>query len=221
VNSITASTVLPNALVSLGCGKGQRLTIMAENCSKYLEAYFAAAKLGMSVTPINTRLGDEELVFIINDSDATGLIVGDGYEEKVAGLRPKLKNIATWVSFDKPIEGFLDYDTLLAGASDAEPDLDLYDVQEDDLAILMYTGGTTGLPKGVMLSHRNTMTSGIASALSMNLNCNDATCYVLPIFHVSWWPILAVMLVCGKVCINRKPNLDMIFKLIQDENAHI
>jgi len=111
-----------NALVSLGCGKGQRLTIMAENCSKYLEAYFAAAKLGMSVTPINTRLGDEELVFIINDSDATGLIVGDGYEEKVAGLRPKLKNIATWVSFDKPIEGFLDYDTLLAGASDAEPD---------------------------------------------------------------------------------------------------
>jgi len=49
-----------NALVALGCKKGDRLTVMADNCSKYLEAYFAAAKLGMSVTPLNTRLGDDE-----------------------------------------------------------------------------------------------------------------------------------------------------------------
>ncbi len=208
-----------NALVALGCKKGQRLTVIADNCSKYLEAYFAAAKLGMSVTPLNTRLGDDEIVFIINDSEATRLIVGDGYEEKVRILMPKLKNIETRISFDNPLDGFLDYDSLLMEASDVEPDLDEYDVQEDDLAILMYTGGTTGLPKGVMLSHRNCMLSGIQAALGMNLNRDDATCYVLPIFHVSWWPILAIMIVCGKVCINRKPNLDIIFKLIQDEKC--
>ncbi len=208
-----------NALIALGCKQGDRLTIMADNCAKYLEAYFAAAKLGMTVTPLNTRLGDEELVFIMNDSEATRLVVGDGYEEKVRILMPKLKNIETWISFDNPLDGFLDYDALLAGATDDEPDPDLYDVQEDDLAILMYTGGTTGLPKGVMLSHRNCMISGITAALSMSLNPDDSTCYVLPIFHVSWWPILAIMLVCGKVCINRKPNLDVIFKLIQDEKC--
>ena len=208
-----------NALVAVGCKKSQRLTVMADNCSKYLEAYFAAAKLGMSVTPLNTRLGDDEIVFIINDSEATRLIVGDGYEEKVRILMPKLKNIETWISFDNHLDGFLDYDSLLKDATEAEPDLDEYDVQEDDLAILMYTGGTTGLPKGVMLSHRNCMLSGTMAALSMNLNRDDATCYVLPIFHVSWWPILAIMTVCGKVCINRKPDLDIIFKLIQDEKC--
>jgi long-chain acyl-CoA synthetase len=208
-----------NALLALGCKKGQRLTVLADNCSKYLEAYFAAAKLGMSVTPLNTRLGDDEIVFIANDSEATRLIVGDGYEEKVRTLMPKLKNIKTWVSFDNPLDGFLNYETLLANSSYEEPDLDIYDVQEDDLAILMYTGGTTGLPKGVMLSHRNCVLSGTQAALAMNLNRDDATCYVLPIFHVSWWPILAIMAVCGKVCINRKPNLDMIFKLIQDEKC--
>ena len=208
-----------NALVALGCKKGGRLTIMADNCSKYLEAYFAAAKLGMSVTPLNIRLSDDEIVFIVNDSEASLLVVGDGYEEKVQSIRPKLKYITTWISFDKPVDGFLDYDALLEKASHDEPDLDLYDVQEDDLTILMYTGGTTGLPKGVMLSHRNTMLAGTMAALSMNLNRDDSTCYVLPIFHVSWWPILAVMNVCGKVCINRKPNLDTIFHLIQDEKC--
>jgi long-chain acyl-CoA synthetase len=208
-----------NALVALGCRKGGRITVMADNCSKYLEAYFAAAKLGMSVTPLNTRLADDEIVFIINDSEATLLVVGDGYEEKVRALTSKLGNVKTWISFDNPLDGFLDYDSLLKEAPVTEPDLDEYDVQEDDLAILMYTGGTTGLTKGVMLSHRNCLLSGTMAALSMNLNRDDATCYVLPIFHVSWWPILAIMTVCGKVCINRKPNLDMIFKLIQDEKC--
>ncbi len=208
-----------NALIALGCRKGERLTIMADNCSNYLEVYFAAAKLGMSVTPLNTRLGDDEIVFIINDSEASLLIVGDGYEDKIQSMKPKLKNIKNWISFEKLSEGFLYYAALVEKAPDTEPDLDLYDVREDDLAILMYTGGTTGRPKGVMLSHRNAMISGTVAALSMNLNRDDATCYVLPIFHVSWWPILAIMMVCGKVCINRKPDLDAIFKLIQDEKC--
>ena len=101
----------------------------------------------------------------------------------------------------------------------AEPDLDKYNVQEDDLAILMYTGGTTGLPKGVMLSHRSAVLAGISAALGNGFTEDDSTCFVLPIFHVSWWPILAILLVGGKVCINRKPNLDTIFKLIQDEKC--
>ena len=104
-------------------------------------------------------------------------------------------------------------------ASAAEPDPDKYDVQEDDLAILMYTGGTTGLPKGVMLSHRSADSGRDIIGLACGFSEEDSTCFVLPIFHVSWWPILAYLLVGGKVCINRKPNLEMILKLIQDEKC--
>lgn len=208
-----------HTLTGLGCVKGDRVAVMADNCSKYLEAYFAAAKIGMSVTPVNVRLGDDEVAFIVNDSEASVFIVGDGYEDRAATIRERLTAVRTWISFDKPLEGFLPYDGLLAKASDREPDADVFIVDENDLAILMYTGGTTGLPKGVMLSHRNAVTAGIASALQGGVTKDDSTCFVLPIFHVSWWPILVMFLVGGKVCINRKPNLDTIFKLIEDEQC--
>ncbi|MGD0275422.1 MAG: long-chain-fatty-acid--CoA ligase [Syntrophales bacterium] len=208
-----------NALVKLHYGKGNRVAIMAENCSKYLEAYFAAAKIGMSVTPINIRLGDDEIIYILKDSEASLFIVGDAHEARAVKLREQMKNIKTWITFDNAIQDFLDYEALLKDSTDDEPDIDLYDVQEDDLAVLMYTGGTTGLPKGVMLSHRNVMLSGIVAALSMGLTRDDSTCFVLPIFHVSWWPILAIMVVGGKACINRRPSLESIFKLIEEEKC--
>jgi len=208
-----------HALLGLGCSKGDRVAIMADNCAKYLEAYFAAAKPGMSVTPLNVRLGDDEIVFIVNESEARIFIVGDGYEERAEKISGKLSSIEQLISFDNPCPGFHAYEELLAQASDEEPDRNVYDVDEDDLAILMYTGGTTGVPKGVMLSHRSALLSGIAPALHGGLTKEDSTCFVLPIFHVSWWPILAVLLVGGKVCINRRPDLDTIFKLIQDEKC--
>ncbi len=208
-----------HALLGLGCSKGDRLAVMADNCAKYLEAYFAAAKLGMSVTPLNVRLGDDEIVFIVNDSESTLFMVGDGYEERLANIRGKLSSVEGYVAFDNAFPGFDAYEELLADASTDEPAPDRYDVDEDDLAILMYTGGTTGTPKGVMLSHRNVLLSGIAPALQAGVGKDDSTCFVLPIFHVSWWPVLMMLLIGGKVCINRRPDLDAIFRLIQDEKC--
>ena len=208
-----------NFLIESGCKKGDGLAVMADNCAKYLEVYFSAAKIGVRVTPINVRLGDDEIAFIINDSETTFIAVGDGYEGKFEKIKDSLKKIKTWVTLDNYMPGFLDYEKLLGQSSVVEPDIDKYDVQENDLAILMYTGGTTGLPKGVMLSHRSAMLAGISAALLSGFRDDDSTCFVLPIFHVSWWPILAILLVGGKVCINRKPDLDMIFKLIEDEKC--
>jgi len=208
------------ALIGLGCGKGQRMTILADNCAKYLEAYFAAAKLGMTVTPLNTRLADEEIGYIVQDCEATIFVVGDGFEAKLKTMQPAFTNIKTWISFDNSIDGFLQYEDLLAAATETEIDQDQYPVDENEMAILMYTGGTTGLPKGVMLSHRSFMIAGTVAAMSMGSIAKiDSTCYVLPLFHVSLWTVLAILSICGKVCINRKPDLDAIFKLIQDEKC--
>src|SRR5512135_3550141 len=66
-----------HALLGLGCRKGDHVAVIADNCAKYLEAYFGAAKIGMSVTPLNVRPGDEEIVFVVNDSESTVLFVGD------------------------------------------------------------------------------------------------------------------------------------------------
>jgi long-chain acyl-CoA synthetase len=123
------------------------------------------------------------------------------------------------LSLDSAADGFVSYEAALAQASAEELDPERYPVSEDDLAVLMYTGGTTGTPKGVMLTHRNVMAAAIATDLQCGFTRDDATCFVLPIFHVSWWPILSLLLVGGKVVIVRRPDLAEILRLVQDERC--
>lgn len=207
---------LVNALKTLGIGSMDRLAILSENTHKYLEIYFAAGKLGISVTPLNFRLADPEIIHITNDSESTVLFVGDGYEERVMEIAGSLIGIGKWIAMDNRASGFDFYEDLLAEASTEEPDSD---TDEEDLAILMYTGGTTGLPKGVVMSHRALMGGFIGAALSFSFTKQDTTCFILPLFHVSFWPAFAVLLVGGKVVIVRRPQVDAILKLIQDEKC--
>jgi len=207
---------LANALLGLGVAKGDRLTILAENTHKYLEIYFAAAKIGLSATPLNFRLSDQELLHIVNDSEATCFFAGDGYEDRARKMKGSAAAIQHWIAMDSAVEGHHRYEELLASAASEEPDRE---PDEQEMAILMYTGGTTGTPKGVMMSHRALMTGIVAAALNFSFNRNDATCFVLPLFHVSFWPAFAVLLTGGKVVINRKPDLGGILRLIQDEKC--
>jgi acyl-CoA synthetase (AMP-forming)/AMP-acid ligase II len=207
---------LANGLVAMGYKRGDRVAVLAANTHKYLEIYFAAGKLGMSVTPLNFRLSDPEIAYVVNDSEAVCCLVGDEYEDRALSMREETPKIRDWICLDNQREGARDYEELLEGASAKEPDIE---VDENELAVLMYTGGTTGLPKGVMLTHRNIMTATIAAALGLGFRYDDATCFVLPLFHVSFWPALAVLLVGGKVVINRKPDLGEILRLIEDEKC--
>lgn len=207
---------LAQALMTLGLDKKDRLTVLSENTHKYLEIYFAAGKLGISVTPLNFRLSDKELIQIIQDSEANVLFVSDGYEERAMKLRSSLPGITHWISMERPFSGYLYYEDLLQGASGDEPPPK---AEENDLAILMYTGGTTGLPKGVMMAHRSLVHSFLMAAVGFSFSRYDATCFVLPLFHVSFWPAFAVLLNGGKVVINRKPDLTAILQLIQEEQC--
>ena len=207
---------LANALKEMGCTKSDRLAVLTENTHKYLEVYFAASKLGTSVTPLNFRLADPEIIHIANDSESTFLLAGDGYEERSSGLRNSLKSVRHWISLDKKVEGFLFYEDLLREASAEEPELV---PDENEMAVLMYTGGTTGLPKGVMLSHRNIMTGILSATLANGFTHEDATCFVLPLFHVSFWPALCLLMSGGKVVISRRPDLNRILELIQEERC--
>lgn len=207
---------LANAILGLGYKNGDRLVILAENTFKYMEVYFAAGKAGMSVTPLNFRLSDGEITHIVNDSEATLYLAGEGYEERSLGLKPEIKAIKQWISLDKKSDGYLFYEEIMADASPEDPWIE---VDEDEMAILMYTGGTTGLPKGVMLSHRNLMTAAYGCILVAGFDSDDATCFVLPLFHISLWPALCVLMMGGKVVIMPRPDLVEILRLIQDEKC--
>ena len=207
---------LANSLSKMGFTSGHRLTVLAENTHKYLEVYFAAAKLGMSTTPLNYRLSDAEIIHIVNDSEANCFFAGDGYEARALHMRDRLSAINVWIAFEGDPPEFISYERMLADSVETEPEMN---VDEAELAVLMYTGGTTGLPKGVMLSHRNIMTGVINANLMSGISPSDSTCFVLPLFHVSFWPAFCLLLAGGKVAINRKPDLNEILRIIQDEQC--
>jgi len=207
---------LANALIGLGSKKGDRLTILSENTHKYMAVYFAAARAGMSVTPLNFRLSDQELVHIINDSEASVYIAGDGYESRSEAIRNRLKNIRQWITLDNRTDGYLFYDDLLGRSSAEDPQVQ---VDEDEIVILMYTGGTTGLPKGVMLSHRNILTAMYSHIIASTLTRQDIECFILPLFHISLWPVLCVLMVGGTVVILRRPDLQNLLHTIQKERC--
>jgi long-chain acyl-CoA synthetase len=207
---------LANALINLGYKKGERVAILSENSHKFMEVYFAAAKAGMSVTPLNFRLSDNELAYILNDSEAVVLFIGDAYEERATGQRSKLQNVKDWITLDNPIDGCLFYDDLIKESSPSDP---FRDGDENDIAILMYTGGTTGLPKGVMLSHRNLLTAAYSQIVAHTLTRHDIECFQLAQFHASVWGVYCILMVGGTVVILRRVDLKNIVQTIQNEKC--
>ena len=156
---------LAHALIGLGCKKGDHLAVLAENCGQYVEIYFAAAKIGVCVCPQNHRLADDELTYVINHGESTLFLVGHGFEDRARSIQARLTNIRYWISIENFIDGYLAYEELVETYPETEP-IPESPIDEQDLAILMYTGGTTGLPKGVMLTHRNLMTTTANAVLT-------------------------------------------------------
>lgn len=205
-----------NLLVSKGYKKGDRLAILSENTNKYIEIYFAVAKIGMSVTPLNFRLSNAEVEYIVNDCEAKCLVVGDGYEERALEIKKDLSGIQDWIALDNRNEGFLFYEDVIQHQSVDEPGVD---VDENEMVILMYTGGTTGRPKGVMMSHRSLFAAFINFVMCQEITSKDITCFILPLFHVSFWSAMTVLLMGGKVVILRRAELVEIAKQISDEKC--
>jgi len=146
---------LAHALLDLGIRKGAKVAILSFNCNQFLEAYFALAKIGAVAVPLNFRLHVEELKYIINHSDAEALIAGEALVPIVKSIQKDLPQVKNYISIsDKPVKKMLHYESWIAKYPDNEP---LILVEEDDPAFIMYTAGTTGRPKGAVLTHKNAM----------------------------------------------------------------
>lgn len=141
---------LANALQSLGLQKGDKVAVMALNSIPYVETYYAAAKLGLVFVPLNYRAKREELVYMLNNSETAALFVGERYLALVDVIRPEIDTVRHFICYDARPEGMLNYEELLA---QHEPEELFVEVDDSDPTILMYTSGTTALPKGVVLTH--------------------------------------------------------------------
>jgi acyl-CoA synthetase (AMP-forming)/AMP-acid ligase II len=141
---------LANGLQALGVQKDSRVAIMAMNCPQYVETYYACATLGAVFVPLNFRAKQEELTYMINTSASEVVFVGERYVDLLNAIRPSLTTVKHVICYDAWPQDMGNYDNLLA----VNPPDDIFtDVDDHDPTILMFTSGTTALPKGVLLSY--------------------------------------------------------------------
>jgi acyl-CoA synthetase (AMP-forming)/AMP-acid ligase II len=174
---------LANWLQSMGAGPEKPVGAMSVNGIEYIEAYYAAAKVGATFVPLNYRAKQDELTYMINTSDLGVLFAGERYLDLVARLRPELKAVEHLACFDKRAEGMAYYPDILAQSSPDEP---YVEIDESRPTVLIYTSGTTSQPKGVALSYLN-LSVYVANTMSPADPSEepDVTLLSVPIFHVA------------------------------------
>jgi len=170
-----------NALTALGLKPGDRIAVLSRNRNEVLESY-GATKAGIVVVPLNWRLSEEELMHPLAESEPAAILVDPQFVPLIDRLRARLPATRLYVRFDGPQDGWLDYEELLAASTAVEPDIA---VAETDVLSIMYTSGTTGKPKGAMLSHGGLMRNCVAAADTMiGLQDSDVALAAMPLFHV-------------------------------------
>lgn len=172
---------LAGGLRSIGITKGDRVGILALNSDRYLEVYFAAWWLGAVVNPVNTRWSLDEVAFSIEDSGTRLLFVDDEFEQTGIELRKRCNSLSNLVHLGARSTGMVDFEELLEGAQPIEDE----PVDPDSLAGVFYTGGTTGRPKGVMLSHSALMLNTVLSLLAAPVPSTARLLQATPLFHLA------------------------------------
>jgi len=196
---------LAHALMDMGIEKGEKVAILLFNCNQFLEAYFALAKIGAIAVPLNFRLHPEELTYITNNADAVAFILGETFVDTIRGIQKNLPKVRQYISVtEKPVEGMLHFESLLQKYPDDEP---LVLVEEDDPAFIMYTAGTTGRPKGAVLTHKGQIMIWTLATVEVGRepDVGDMSvwraCAAPPIFHLASFGICLANLLYGATVI--------------------
>mgnify|MGYP000585582834 CR=1 FL=1 len=146
---------LANGLLGMGIQKGDKVATLLPNCLELLEVYWAVAKIGAVVVPLSTLLLEKAMQSLLQDSDSVLLITNSSFADQINAIKSEISAIAEdryLLTDSSDISGFQDYHALKAAASDREPEGIAID--PDDPFNIMYSSGTTGLPKGIIHTHR-------------------------------------------------------------------
>jgi acyl-CoA synthetase (AMP-forming)/AMP-acid ligase II len=199
------------------------LAILQYNCHTFLEAYFAAALTNIILVPLNYRLSAKEIDFILRDSEARILIAQADFSSKTPSPESRPPALESTIWIDPRVQmrsGDLEYEGLLASAS-ADP-LQPRGPGDDAVAQIYYTSGTTGRPKGVMLTHRNGTLHALGTIAELNLKDTDVWIHVAPLFHLAdAWATWAITWVGGTHVIVREFNSQTVLDTMVREKVTI
>lgn len=213
---------LANSLVALGVKPGDRVAIAMMNSAEFIESYFAVAKIGGVVVPLNWRLISDELEFILKDSGSSVLLFGEEFTDTMGDLhsRGDKTEVQQWIRFSQSLTSVsfaMDYQSFKYSGATSEPEIGACD---DELLYIMYTSGTTGLPKGVVHSHNTSLWALFTFALSCDLREGDHYLVALPLFHVGSLTPVTLNIHRGAACVMmREFNPVRAWELIDKEKV--
>ncbi|MBS4215161.1 class I adenylate-forming enzyme family protein [Neobacillus rhizophilus] len=168
--------------------KGDRIALLLNNCVEYFLTTFACSQLGAIIVPLNTRLQEKELAFMLRHSGAKLIIVDEDFKEKLDRIQEEVelpdleyKFLVNWKSEEKNLQQYFPFEVLEISSALNVTEI----VNEEDPLLIMYTSGTTGTPKGAILSHIGVVHSVINFKKTLKTNHNTKTLIAVPLFHVT------------------------------------
>ena len=214
---------LSHCLKSFGVKKNDKVAILHPNCHYFLEAYYGITQIGAISVPINYRLSPEEIAFILQDSESKVLIANPMFQKQVDSIRKKTLKInkTLWTEegvIDEP-RGLNYEEAINIANSDSIFETHATD---EDIAQIYYTSGTTGRPKGVMLSHKNVTTHALGTIAEIHLTDRDVWIHVAPLFHLAdAWATWAITWVGGTHVLVREFDAKTVLETIERERVTI
>ena len=172
-----------HSLLRMGLRKGEKVAVLLFNSNHLVEAYFATAKVGGIFTPINFRFAPEEVRTILNHSDARLFLFGEEFSDLLKTIRSDLRKVEGLICVgNKGFKGALHYETLLRKSKKEEPPVDVF---EKEVCQLMYTSGTTGKPKGALITHGNILWNLVNGIVGREENEGEVSLVVGPLYHTA------------------------------------
>ncbi len=174
-----------NGLLAMGVKQGDRVGLYLHNLPLFIEAYYGVLRIGGTIVPMNPLYKPSEIAFILNDAGAKAVVTIGAFYPNIKAARQEIASLQhTVAATPSPLDGAQGWRQAFGEASTAAPPA--VSIQPDDVAVICYTSGTTGKPKGAMLTHRNFISNcaQMNASARLGLNSADVVWLGLPLFHI-------------------------------------
>jgi len=210
---------LADSLNRLGLEKGDRAAILEVNCNQYVEACFGVVRAGGIFVPLNFRIREDELIYLVNKAEPKILFIGSRYVDMVNSIRSKLPSVKRFIVIGGKHEGMESYDQLIA--SGAAEEKSFAEIKDEDIAVLIFTAGTTGFPKGVPQDHNAYSSYVLSNVDPPDMEAPPETnVLVMPLYHVAGMQALMAAIYGGRtIALMRQFDEKEWFETVQREKA--